>query len=241
MKRHVILDTETTGVEREDRIVSVGIIEIIDRRRSARQNEWFCNPGRPCTPGAFGVHGLTDDFLRRQPTFAKQAAEIEEFIGDAQIIAHNAPFDRRFINKEFEILRRWPSSINWREIEYPPERWLDSLWVARRKYKGQPCGLDALCDRFGIDRTGRRFHGALKDCHLLAQVWERMNENEQTLLDFGEVPSFGEMTPQAIAALPEPGSIKPPPYRSRLTDEERERHTKFVNGLGEKSIWNDYR
>ena len=104
--RQVILDTETTGLEPQlgHRIIEIGCIEVVNRRRTGRRLHRYLCPDREIDFGALQVHGITDEFLRGQPRFADVAAELREFISGAELIIHNAPFDVAFLEKEFGAL-----------------------------------------------------------------------------------------------------------------------------------------
>ena len=157
--REVVLDTETTGLEPSagHRIVEVGAVELVNHIPSGRRFQRYLDPERDMPEGAERVHGLTRDFLAKHRRFAEEADAILEFIGDAKLVMHNAPFDLGFLNAELERIGKAP---------IPPERTVDTLVIARRKFPGAPASLDALCKRFGIDRSQREKHGALLDAEL---------------------------------------------------------------------------
>jgi DNA polymerase III, epsilon subunit, Proteobacterial len=166
-ERHVIVDTETTGLsprakdgELPDRIVEIGAVEMVDFVETGRTFHCYVNPMRDVPEEAFKVHGLSAEFLADKPVFSEVADSFLEFLGDATFTAHNAPFDFGFLNAELEACGKPPLR---NEI-------LDTVALARNRFPSARATLDALCDRFGIDRTGREVHGALKDCLLLAQV-----------------------------------------------------------------------
>ena len=162
--REIVLDTETTGFEpaEGDRIVEIGAVELLNHMPTGRTYHQYINPQRAMPDAAFQVHGLGDDFLRDKPVFAAIADAFVTFIGDAQLVIHNAPFDMKFLNAELGWVNR-PA--------IPFERALDTVALARRKYPGSPASLDALCRRFGIDNSGRTLHGALLDSEILAEVY----------------------------------------------------------------------
>ena len=162
--REIIFDTETTGVDPDngDRMVEIGCIEMIDRVMTGATYHCYYNPERPMDPGAERVHGLGDAFLRDKPRFAEKTEELLEFLGEAALVAHNAKFDFGFLNMELDRCGLAP-------VDYA--RMVDTVAIARRKHPGAKASLDALCTRYGIDRSHRVKHGALLDAELLAQLY----------------------------------------------------------------------
>ena len=176
MKREIVFDTETTGLDpRNDRVVEIGCIELINHIPTGRHFHVYLNPERAMAEDAFQIHGLSDDFLKSQPKFAEKAQEFLAFIGDAPLIAHNAGFDIGFLNAE---LRR----IGKGRIEGVVGRIADSLQMAREMFPGKSNSLDALCKRLEVDNTGRSLHGALLDAGLLAEVYIRMTRGQESLV-----------------------------------------------------------
>ena len=225
--REVVLDTETTGLDPSagHRIVEVGAVELVNHIPSGRRFQRYLDPERDMPEGAERVHGLTRDFLAKQKRFADEADAILEFIGDAKLVMHNAPFDLGFLNAELERIERAP---------IPAERTVDTLVIARRKYPGAPASLDALCKRFGIDRSMREKHGALLDAELLTDVYLELTGGRQ--------PALGlQQAARAAAAAPAPGAV---PGRTRAprppmppTEAEAAAHAAFVATLKDP-IWN---
>ena len=174
--RQVILDTETTGLEPEQghRIIEVGCIEVVNRRRTGRKFHRYLWPDREIDAGALQVHGLTEEFLRGQPRFADVAAELLEFIRDAELVIHNAPFDVAFLDAEFRRLAE-PTTVGAHCTV------LDTLQLARRMHPGQRNGLDALCKRYSVDNSHRDLHGALLDADLLLEVYLAMTGGQGAL------------------------------------------------------------
>jgi DNA polymerase III subunit epsilon len=167
--RQVVLDTETTGleVEQQHRIIEIGCVEILNRRLTGRSYHQYLNPERDIDQGAQQVHGLTRARLAKEPTFSQIHPEFIEFIGDAELIIHNAPFDVAFLNAE---LARAAFA---RKID-DLCRVLDSLVLARHMHPGQRNNLDALCKRYSVDNSHREYHGALLDARILAEVYLAM-------------------------------------------------------------------
>jgi DNA polymerase-3 subunit epsilon len=176
--RQVILDTETTGLEPQlgHRIIEIGCIELVNRRRTGRRLHWYLCPDREIDFGAVRVHGITEEFLRGQPRFADVATELREFISGAELIIHNAPFDIAFLDKEFGELGE---GVDRRVGDVCSV--LDTLALARRMHPGQRNGLDALCKRYGVDNSQRDLHGALLDAELLLDVYLAMTGGQGAL------------------------------------------------------------
>jgi DNA polymerase-3 subunit epsilon len=167
--RQVVLDTETTGleVEQQHRIIEIGCVEILNRRLTGRSYHQYLNPERDIDQGAQQVHGLTRERLAKEPTFSQVHPEFIEFIGDAELIIHNAPFDVAFLNAE---LARAAFARKIGDLC----RVLDSLVLARQMHPGQRNNLDALCKRYSVDNAHREYHGALLDARILAEVYLAM-------------------------------------------------------------------
>src|ERR1700722_3062872 len=174
--RQVVLDTETTGleVEQQHRIIEIGCVEILNRRLTGRSYHQYLNPERDIDQGAQQVHGLTRARLAKEPTFSQIHPEFIEFIGDAELIIHNAPFDVAFLNAE---LARAAFA---RKID-DLCRVLDSLVLARHMHPGQRNNLDALCKRYSVDNSHREYHGALLDARILAEVYLAMTGGQGSL------------------------------------------------------------
>ena len=170
--REIIFDTETTGLNPAggDRMVEIGCIALINRVENGRIFHAYFNPERPMPSDAEAVHGLTDIFLSDKPRFAEKADDLLEFVGDAPLIAHNAGFDFGFLNFELERCARDPVCLS---------RMVDTLMLARSRHPGAKHSLDALCTRYGVDRTHRVKHGALLDAQLLAQVYIELTGGRQ--------------------------------------------------------------
>lgn len=194
MKRQIILDTETTGlsVDYGHRLIEVGCLEMVNRRLTGRTFHHYINPGRTIEAGATKVHGISNDFLVDKPYFREIALSLFEFIQDAELIIHNAPFDVGFLNAEFlHIDKKYSPITHHCEV-------FDTLAFARKMHPGQQNSLDALCKRYSIDNNHRTLHGALLDAELLAEVYLRMTGG-QTQLFASEVEEsvsiVGTVTP----------------------------------------------
>src|SRR5688500_512178 len=196
--REIVLDTETTGLDplAGHRVVEVGCIELINTVATGRTFHAYFNPEMIMPAGAQDIHGLSDEVLADKPLFADKVEALLEFIGDAQLVIHNAQFDIGFLNAELERVGK-PRLVN---------AYVDTVSVARKKFPGQRASLDALCERFGIDNSSRTKHRALLDSELLAEVYLELSGGRQR--DLGLAP---EMAARVIAglSLAAGGSIRP--------------------------------
>ena len=184
--RQIILDTETTGLEPSQghRIIEFAGLEMVDRKLTGRHLHLYMHPEREIDPDAERVHGISLDFLADKPKFHAVADELVDFISGAELIIHNAPFDVGFLNAEFSRLGIAP-------VDKLCALVTDTLRMARDTFPGKRNSLDALCDRFEIDRSNRTLHGALIDCELLAEVYLWMTRGQESLMmDAG--PGEGE-------------------------------------------------
>ena len=232
--RQVVLDTETTGLEPEagHRIIEIGAVEIVGRRLTGRHFHQYLKPDRAIDEGAQAVHGLTAEFLADKPRFADIAEALQAFLGGAEVIIHNAPFDVGFLDAEWRRLSQGPeNTAAFCEIT-------DSLTLARRLHPGQKNSLDALCRRYDVDNTERTLHGALLDAELLADVFLAMTGG-QTALGLGAEDSEGvgasrEATPAAPKQWP-----KTP--RAVLPSESEAAHRAYLEAMeqsaGEPPLW----
>lgn len=225
--REIVLDTETTGFEpaEGDRIVEIGAVELLNHMPTGRTFHKYINPQRAMPEAAFQVHGLSDDFLRDKPLFAEVAREFVEFIGDANLVIHNAAFDMKFINAE----------LGW--VGLPPIAWeraVDTLAIARRKFPGAQASLDALCRRFGIDNSARTLHGALLDSEILAEVYLELIGGRQPDFVLSVTSEISVTTSTGAEWRPRP---RPAPLPPRITAEEAEAHQAFVTSLGDGALW----
>jgi DNA polymerase-3 subunit epsilon len=176
--REIIFDTETTGFDPAtgDRMVEIGCIEMVSRVMTGKHYHAYFNPQRPMPAAAEQVHGLSDRFLSDKPTFGEKADELLAFLGDSPLVAHNASFDFGFLNHELQHCGRPPVSM---------DRMVDTVALARVKNPGAKLSLDALCTRYGIDRSHRVKHGALLDAELLAQLYIELTGGRQIGLGLG--------------------------------------------------------
>src|SRR5271156_318880 len=193
--RQVVLDTETTGleVEQNHRVIEIGCVELINRRLTGRSFHQYLNPERDIDEGAEQVHGLTRERLAKEPTFLQIHGEFLEFVKDAELIIHNAPFDVAFLNAELARLGAAPAITELCKI-------LDTLPLARQMHPGQRNSLDALCKRYSVDNSRRDYHGALLDARLLAEVYLAMTGGQANLTLSAESDTARSRARQAAPA-----------------------------------------
>jgi DNA polymerase III, epsilon subunit, Proteobacterial len=230
MAREIVLDTETTGFDPKtgDRLIEIGCIEIEDLLPTGRTFHTLVNPERAIPAGAIAVHGITDEKVRDAPRFADIADDLLAFLGDDPIIAHNASFDRNFIDFELDKAGRTPP---------PKDRWIDTLQLAQVRFPGMANSLDALCKRFKISLVERTLHGALIDARLLSDVYLELKGGKARSLDL--------TTKHAGTAGADGGAQAYPPRQralgSRVTAEEAARHQAFLQAtLKDRSLWQGY-
>ena len=175
--RQIFLDTETTGLSPEngDRIVEIGCVELFNRKLTGKNLHFYLNPERDSHEDALKVHGISNEFLKDKPKFGEIADELLEYLQGADVLIHNAPFDVGFINKELELQKRPPIKTYVNSVA-------DTLAMAKDMFPGKRNSLDALCDRLGVDNSGRTLHGALLDAELLADVYIYMTRGQDALL-----------------------------------------------------------
>jgi DNA polymerase-3 subunit epsilon len=223
--REIVFDTETTGLSFNggDRLVEIGCIEMVNRIETGRTFHAYFHPERAMPPEAQRIHGLSDAFLSDKPKFYEKVDDLIEFLGDAMLVAHNASFDFGFLNGELKRMGREILSL---------ERMIDTVAMARQRHPGAKHSLDALCTRYGIDRSHRVLHGALLDAQLLCQVYVELTGGRQiglTLVsdEAVETPAFDE---DPRAALPRPMRIFEVPTH------EAARHADFIAKL-KNPLW----
>jgi DNA polymerase III subunit epsilon len=223
--REIVFDTETTGLSpaNGDRMVEIGCVELVNRVETGRTFHSYFNPGRPMPSEAEAVHGLSEAFLADKPLFSDICEVLLDFIGDAPLVAHNAAFDFGFINHELGSCGR-PTVCR--------SRMVDTLPLARQRFPGAKHSLDALCTRFGVDRSIRVKHGALIDAQLLAQVYVELTGGRQiglSLVAEAIAESEGPLVAEPLAAL----RVRPvrPPRPHAPTDEELARHDLFLSEI----------
>jgi DNA polymerase-3 subunit epsilon len=229
MAREIVLDTETTGFEPKQghRMVEIACVELQDFLPTGRSFHVYIDPERDMPPEAEKVHGLSAAFLKGKPRFAD--AEVAEafvaFVGDASLIAHNAGFDRNFVNFELERCGR---------AIIPESRWIDTLALAQKRFPGMYNSLDALCKRFNISLAEREKHGALIDAKLLASVYLELQGGRERRLELTPARVKAAVAMAARAAY----GPRPRPLAPRSTEDERARHRDWVEKtLKDKAVW----
>lgn len=226
--REIAFDTETTGLEwdKDDRIIELGAVELINHVPTGKTFQTYINPGRAVSDATIQITGITDDDLVDKPGFEDPSIvdAFLEFVGDSTLVAHNAKFDRGFLNME---LQRCGKAI------IPEARWVDTVAIARKKYPGAPASLDALCKRFDVNSDARTFHGALLDSQLLAEVYLELLGGRARKFDFGgQVTASGEARAPAVQ--------RPEALSTEVSADEQKTHSDFIETLGEDAIWKRY-
>jgi DNA polymerase-3 subunit epsilon len=180
--RQVFLDTETTGLyaSQGDRIIEIGCVELVNRKLTGNNLHFYVNPGRDSHEEALKVHGITTEFLQDKPPFAHIAGDLLAYLKDAEVIIHNAAFDVGFLDVELALAQHDALRTHVLGI-------VDTLVMAKAMFPGKRNSLDALCDRLGVDNSGRALHGALLDAELLADVYINLTRGQDALLmDVGD-------------------------------------------------------
>lgn len=224
--RQIILDTETTGIGHDQghRVIEIGCVELINRKLTGKHYHVYLNPQREVDEGAFRVHGISSEFLQDKPLFGDVVSEFLQFVGGAELIIHNAPFDMGFLNSELRHVK-WKKKLE----EYCDV--FDTLVLAREKHPGQRNSLDALCKRYDIDNSNRQLHGALLDAEILAFVYLAMTGGQTSF--FAEVESTSNnTTPKVQEAVTLHLSN---PVLIEASSEELEQHQALINFVTKKS------
>ncbi|MDZ4761480.1 MAG: exonuclease domain-containing protein [Alphaproteobacteria bacterium] len=235
--REVVFDTETTGLDpRSDRIIEVGCVEIVNLMRTGKTYSTRIDPERPVSDDTTRITGITDADLRGRPRFLDVVKPLLDFIGEAQLVAHNASFDRGFLNAELARLDHPQLSA---------DRFVDSADLARKQKPGAPASLDAVCRRFsericeafGVSswEKARPRHGALLDAELLAVCYLELRGGRERAFDFAGLSADGKDA-QVACARPR----RPQPLPSLVTMDERSAWEAFVATLGDAALWRKY-
>ena len=227
MRRKIVLDTETTGLDARQghRIIEIACIELVSRRQTGHHLHKYINPGRDIDAGAAAVHGITLEFLADKPKFADIVEEFIDFVRGAELIIHNAPFDVGFLNAELDRLGMVP-------IETICHSITDTLKMARERYPGKRNNLDALCERYQIDNAHRTLHGALLDTELLAEVYLAMTRGQNSLM------IEPEAAPRANPREMVGGGMRKPIPVLRATPDELAEHERNLQGIQKESQGN---
>ena len=232
MVRELVLDTETTGLDYENghRIVEIGIVELENHLPTGNDFHYYLNPERDSDKRALEIHGLSKEFLNKQPKFSDIAEEFVNYLSNSKIIIHNASFDVGFINVEL-------SKCNLKELN--EDKIIDTLILAKKKFLGQSVSLDSLCRKYGIDLGERNVHGALKDAKLLASVYLELIGGRQSKLDFditgNSINSGEESHLFNLDEYYKKIGLKEINY-SKLNDEDHKLHLEAIQTIN-NSIW----
>lgn len=230
-KREIVFDTETTGFDAKgaDRITEIGCLEVIDFLPTGKTYHAYLDPQRDIPEKVTEITGLTREFLDGKPLFKDCAQDFLDFVGESDLVAHNADFDRGFVNAELERAGYDP---------IPKSRFTDTLRIARSQFPGSPASLDALCKRFNISLSSRSKHGAIIDAELLAEVYLDLNGGRARSLDFTDDRAKSPDGKRVYAA-----KQRPQPLLALVSDAEKAAHKSYIDGLGgddRKMVWQYY-
>lgn len=224
--REVVLDTETTGLDPRDghRVVEIGLLEMRNKVLTGRKFHHYLNPERSMPTEAYRIHGISGEFLKDKPRFIEIADEFLDFVNGAKLVIHNAVFDIKFLNHELSLLKKPLLDIG---------NAIDTLAMARKMFPGMKTNLDALCKRFGIDNSGRKFHGALKDAALLAEVYVELEGGRQVSFNItsGKEISVHKLASSKCDAVNNKNIVVIKP-----TKEELAKHKDFLSKIS-NPIW----
>lgn len=226
--REIVFDTETTGLDpkKGDRMVEIGCVEMFNLVPTGEVFHAYYNPERDMPAGAEAVHGLSAAFLSDKPLFRNTAHELLDFIGDSPLVAHNAGFDFGFLNAELAICEREAICTS---------RMVDTVALAKKRHPGAKLSLDALCSRYGIDRSHRVKHGALLDAELLAQVYVELKGGRQIGLELAAERAKAAQE-DVVAVRQAPDRPRREPRHHAPSEDELARHRKFMAGI-ENPLW----
>ncbi|MGO2508933.1 MAG: DNA polymerase III subunit epsilon [Vibrio hibernica] len=234
--RIIVLDTETTGMNREGgpvymghRIIEIGAVEIIDRKLTGKHFHCYIKPDRLNDPEAIGVHGITDEFLVGKPEYKAIHQEFIDFIRGAELVAHNAPFDTGFMDYEFKLNGSNEKTADLCKVT-------DTLAMAKKIFPGKRNNLDILCDRYGIDNSHRTLHGALLDAEILADVYLLMTGG-QTSMQFNAGQSKDGGVGETIRRVSSDRVLKV----LKASDEEQQQHEERLDLVAKKGacLWRE--
>lgn len=221
--RQVVLDTETTGLEfkKGHRVIEIGCVELLNRKVTQHRYHTYLNPEFQIDAAAQAIHGLSNEDLADKPRFADVASEFIEFIQGAELLIHNADFDRGFLDNELALIGKPPLSDIVSGI-------VDTLKMARDIRPGRRNSLDVLCKEFSVDNSGRQLHGALLDSELLAEVYLAMTRGQENLLMDIDITPIHE-------ASENPDTPRLPLVIVRATDDERTEHVRVLEEINKES------
>ncbi|MBF0402035.1 MAG: DNA polymerase III subunit epsilon [Magnetococcales bacterium] len=232
MKRLIVLDTETTGLNptEGDRIIEIGCVELLHTRKG-EQYHTLIQPDRDIPAEAVRIHGITNERVANAPRFADIVDSLLAFIGTDTLVIHNASFDIGFLNAELKRLQREPLEMT---------RVVDTMLLSRRKFPGMSASLDALCRRLKVDNSHRTLHGALLDAHLLAEVYVELTGGNQLSLDLSGGEPIGVGSGPHTPHLPSTTTTTHPPRTWPLPAADQQAHASFLERLQQESghcIW----
>lgn len=228
--RQIVLDTETTGLEPKQghRVIEIGCVELNNRRLTGNNYHQYIQPDRAIDEGAQEVHGISNDFLQDKPRFADIVLDLLNYLKDAELIIHNAPFDVGFLNHELNLAGEQHGCLN----DYCTVT--DTLVMARKMHPGQKNNLDALCKRYEVNNSQRDLHGALLDAELLAEVYLRLTGG-QVHLELGSEDKH-ETTALDVNAKQLAKNRKALPV-VRASEAEQLAHETILKKMGESCLW----
>ena len=229
--REIVFDTETTGLDPRtgDRMVEIGCIELVNRVPTGATYQAYFNPDRDMPEAAEAVHGLSAAFLSDKPRFRDKCHELLEFIADSPLVAHNAGFDFAFLNTELDLCGLEAVCLS---------RMIDTVAIAKRRHPGAKLSLDALCTRYGIDRSHRVRHGALLDAELLAQVYVELTGGRQIGLELAAEVAVTEFEVSSVSAARVSQRLRREPRPHAASPEELARHKEFIDRIA-KPLWSN--
>ncbi|MDR2614813.1 MAG: DNA polymerase III subunit epsilon [Candidatus Accumulibacter sp.] len=228
--RQIFLDTETTGLEHRlgHRIIEIGGVEMLNRHLTRRHFHHYLNPERDIDAGALAVHGISLEFLQDKPRFAEIAEAFLEFVHDAELVIHNAPFDVGFLNAELARLDKAP-------IETVCPSVLDTLRLAKELHPGKKNNLDALCERYGIDNSKRTLHGALLDAEILAEVYVAMTRGQESLIMEIDQDNTGRPETPLVIPRDTPAKARPACVVLKANEWELAEHARLLSSIQDES------
>lgn len=225
--REVVVDIETTGLDHKkgDKIIEIACLELINHIPTDNYYHAYINPdGKEISEGAFKVHGISEAFLSDKPLFSEIADDFLGFIGDSQILAHNASFDVGFLNNELSIEKK---------MTITDDKIIDTLVIARKKHPGMPNNLDALCRRYNISEQKRGLHDAKSDCELLAQVYIELIGGRQSNLDLNKLDDGNSFQTEKIQP-----KLRKKRNLNLLSESELQKHNEFISKFISDAMWN---
>jgi len=231
--RQIVLDTETTGLDHSDghRIIEIGCVEMVNRRLTGNDFHQYLQPDREIDAGAMEVHGISNESLLDKPRFEEVVVDLVDYLKDAELIIHNAPFDVGFLNMELKRCGNKQMIADFSTV-------IDSLVMARQKHPGQKNTLDALCKRYDVDNSQRDLHGALLDAQILADVYLAMTGGQGALMLDSSVDASGMPAEEKIRRI---DSDRPALKLIQPTDEELSLHEARLDavdkGCDDGAVW----